>query len=49
MRQRVLALEAFLGDVYGPGRILADRVIPRRLVMTSRHFHRQVAGIRPET
>ncbi len=48
VRQRVLALEAFLGDVYGPGRILEDRVIPRRLVFTSRHFHRQVAGIRPE-
>ena len=48
VRQRVLALEAFLGDVYGPGRILEDRVIPRRLVITSRHFHRQVAGIRPE-
>ena len=48
VRQRVLALEAFLGDVYGAGRILADRVIPRRLVITSKHFHRQVAGIRPE-
>lgn len=47
VRQRVKALEAFLADVYGPGRILADRVIPRRLVLTSRHFHRQVAGIHP--
>lgn len=47
VRQRVLALEAFLADVYGAGRILADRVIPRRLVVTSKHFHRQVAGINP--
>ena len=47
VRQRVLALEAFLADVYGDGRILTERVIPRRLVVTSRHFHRQVAGIRP--
>ncbi|MGZ4691697.1 MAG: circularly permuted type 2 ATP-grasp protein, partial [Acidimicrobiia bacterium] len=33
VRQRVLALEAFLADVYGPGRILQDGVIPRRLVV----------------
>ena len=34
VRQRVLALEAFLADVYGPGRILRDGVVPRRLVVT---------------
>ena len=33
--QRVRALEAFLADVYGRGQILADRVVPRRLVTTS--------------
>jgi uncharacterized circularly permuted ATP-grasp superfamily protein len=43
--QRVRALEAFLADAYGPGRIFADGVVPRRLVTTSPHFHRQVAGI----
>ena len=32
VRQRVLALERFLADVYGPGEILADGVVPRRLV-----------------
>jgi uncharacterized circularly permuted ATP-grasp superfamily protein len=47
VRQRVLALEAFLDDVYGPGEILRDRVLPRRLVLTSKHFHRQAAGIHP--
>jgi uncharacterized circularly permuted ATP-grasp superfamily protein len=45
--QRVRALEAFLSDVYGPGAILADRVIPRRLVVTSPHFHRAAAGVKP--
>ena len=35
-RQRVRALEAFLADVYGPAEILADGVVPRRLVTTSR-------------
>jgi uncharacterized circularly permuted ATP-grasp superfamily protein len=47
VRQRVLALERFLADVYGPGEILADGVIPRRLVASSSHFHRAVAGIEP--
>ena len=43
--QRVRALEAFLADVYGQGRIFADGVVPRRLVTTSPHFHRQVVGM----
>jgi uncharacterized circularly permuted ATP-grasp superfamily protein len=47
VRQRVLALERFLADVYGPGEILADGVVPRRLVVTSAHFHRAAAGFEP--
>ena len=43
--QRVRALEAFLADCYGRGRIFDDGVVPRRLVTTSPHFHRQVAGM----
>jgi uncharacterized circularly permuted ATP-grasp superfamily protein len=45
--QRVQALEAFLADVYGRGRILADRVVPRRLVLSSTHFHRAATGVDP--
>jgi uncharacterized circularly permuted ATP-grasp superfamily protein len=45
--QRVRALEAFLADVYGTGHILRDRVVPRRLVTTSAHFHRQAFGVDP--
>ena len=45
--QRVLALERFLADVYGAGEIMRDRVVPRRLVVTSKHFHRAVAGVEP--
>ena len=45
--QRVRALEAFLADVYGERAILADGVVPHRLVMTSPHFHRAAAGFRP--
>jgi uncharacterized circularly permuted ATP-grasp superfamily protein len=45
--QRLRALEAFLADVYGPGQVLADGVIPRHLVTSSTHFHRQAWGIIP--
>src|SRR5258705_1607305 len=47
VRQRVRALERFLADVYGPGDVLTDGVVPRRLVLTSANFHRQAAGIEP--
>ena len=43
--QRLRALEAFLSDVYGAGNALKDGLIPRRLVTTSTHFHRQAWGI----
>lgn len=45
--QRIQALETFLSDVYGAGQVLADGIVPRRLVTTSTHFHRQAWGITP--
>jgi uncharacterized circularly permuted ATP-grasp superfamily protein len=45
--QRVRTLEAFLADVYGPAQVLADGVVPRAVVTTSRHFQRAVAGLEP--
>ncbi|MFT3899931.1 MAG: circularly permuted type 2 ATP-grasp protein [Gordonia sp. (in: high G+C Gram-positive bacteria)] len=45
--QRVRALELFLDDVYGEQAILGDGVVPRRLINSCAHFHRQAAGIRP--
>ncbi|NKX49192.1 circularly permuted type 2 ATP-grasp protein [Arthrobacter deserti] len=45
--QRVRALEAFLQDVYDKMRVVADGVIPRRLVTSSAHFHREVSGFDP--
>ena len=43
--QRVQALERFLADVYGPQLAVRDGVIPAALISTSKHFHRQAAGI----
>lgn len=45
--QRIRALEAFLADVYDRGDIMRDGVVPRALVTSSSHFHRQAYGIVP--
>ena len=42
--QRIRALEMFLADIYGAGEILRDQVIPRKLVTSSAHFHREAHG-----
>ncbi len=47
VRQRVRALEAFLADVYGAGRVFDDGVVPWKLVGTSPRFCREVAGLTP--
>ncbi|WP_168914763.1 circularly permuted type 2 ATP-grasp protein [Microcella flavibacter] len=43
--QRVRVLEAFLADVYGPQRAIADGLLPASLISSSAHFHRQAHGI----
>ncbi|WP_435590871.1 circularly permuted type 2 ATP-grasp protein [Nocardia sp. bgisy118] len=47
IKQRVVALELFLADVYGEQHILRDAVVPRRLVNSCQHFHREAAGLVP--
>ena len=47
LRQRIEALEAFLADVYGPGRCMADGIIPREIVEGSSGYLPQVKGIVP--
>ena len=47
VRQRVLALEAFLADVYGQARVVDDGVVPWHLLATSRQFHRAAHGLTP--
>jgi len=45
--QRIRALEAFLADIYSSAQVVEDGVIPRALVTSSTHFHRQAWGIEP--
>ena len=45
--QRIRALEAFLADVYDRGDIMRDGVVPKSLVTSSSHYHRQAHGVFP--
>jgi uncharacterized circularly permuted ATP-grasp superfamily protein len=45
LTQRITALNLFLRDVYSDGKILADRVVPRELVYSCRHYRRQMRGL----
>jgi uncharacterized circularly permuted ATP-grasp superfamily protein len=45
LRQRVLALNAFLHDVYHHQRILKDKRVPAELVFGARHFRREMIGV----
>ena len=46
LKQRITALNIFLKDVYNEGRILSDRVVPRDLIYTCRHYRREMRGVR---
>ncbi|MCD2322693.1 circularly permuted type 2 ATP-grasp protein [Sphingomonas sp. IC-56] len=45
--QRVQAINAFLEDIYGERRILAEGLIPPELIFRNDQFRPEVAGIRP--
>jgi uncharacterized circularly permuted ATP-grasp superfamily protein len=45
--QRVLALEAFLDDVYGPARILHEKPLLRDVVLGSKGYVSKLQGVRP--
>jgi uncharacterized circularly permuted ATP-grasp superfamily protein len=43
--QRIQALNHFLRDIYGDGRVLKDGVIPRSMIYGSRHYRREMRGV----
>src|SRR3982074_3774314 len=45
LKQRVHALNLFLADIYGEGRILKQRAIPPELVLSSTGFLRELTGM----
>src|SRR3954454_3343325 len=46
LKQRIIALNLFLKDVYHERRILKDGVIPGEIIYTCKHFRRQMRGVR---
>lgn len=42
LTQRITALNLFLKDLYHDGRILSDRIVPRWLVYSCKHFRREM-------
>ena len=46
LSQRVMALNLFLQDIYGPQRILADRIVPRSLILSCGHYQREMIGVK---
>jgi uncharacterized circularly permuted ATP-grasp superfamily protein len=45
--QRVRALNAFVADVYAERRIVAEGVLPQRVLDTADHFEPEMDGVRP--
>ena len=45
LAQRIQALNLFLRDIYGEGRVLKDGVVPRSMVYGSRHYRREMRGV----
>jgi uncharacterized circularly permuted ATP-grasp superfamily protein len=45
LTQRITALNLFLRDVYFEAKILNDRVVPRELVYSCKHYRRQMRGL----
>jgi uncharacterized circularly permuted ATP-grasp superfamily protein len=45
LTQRLIALNLFLRDIYHEGRILSDKIVPRELVYSCKHFRREMRGL----
>lgn len=47
IKQRQIALNLFLSDVYSDQKIIKDKVIPEYLIQTSAEFRKQCIGLKP--
>jgi uncharacterized circularly permuted ATP-grasp superfamily protein len=45
LKQRTLALNLFLRDIYTDGRVLKDGLIPRSMIYGSKHYRREMRGV----
>lgn len=47
LKQRIQALNEFLTDIYGEQRILKDKVIPREIVLSGKHYLKECVNFTP--
>jgi uncharacterized circularly permuted ATP-grasp superfamily protein len=46
LKQRITALNLFLKDIYHDGKILKEGVVPQDLIYSSKHFRREMRGVK---
>jgi len=47
LKQRILALNMFVGDIYHGQKIVKDKIIPEGVIMSASSFRQQCVGLRP--
>lgn len=47
LKQRIVALNAFVNDLYHEQRILKDKVVPEDLILSSTGFRKECIGLKP--
>ena len=47
LRQRIIALNLFLNDIYHDGKIIKDGLIPEEIIRSSKNFRPEMAGFEP--
>jgi len=47
LKQRIQALNLFLSDIYGPKKIIKDKLIPEEILYSSSGYLKQCEGIKP--
>ncbi len=45
LKQRILALNLFLKDIYSDCRVLKDGIVPRSMIYGSKHYRREMRGV----
>jgi len=48
LRQRLVALNCFIDDIYNQQKILQDKIVPAELILNSGNFRKQCLGMKPK-
>ncbi len=47
LKQRITAINLFLQDIYGPQKILRDKIIPEDLILSGKSYRKECLGLKP--